>query len=79
MGLKDLIAATAAIGLMATPTLVSAQTAPTPAPTYETVSGMQQSDDGFGGVFVWVGVAVALGLLAWVVLDDDDEDAPASP
>ena len=79
MGLKGLIAATASVALIATPTMAastqSAAVASEVAPAPEGVNGMQA----FGGSWViifFAVVAVALGL--WALLDND-EDAPASP
>jgi hypothetical protein len=76
VGLKGLIAATASIALMAAPTVAAAQT--TAMPATENVSGMQLTDEDGPNWFVLLGVGVAVALLIWVLLDDDD-DAPTSP
>lgn len=79
MGFKGFIAATAAIALMATPTIASAAQAEV-APASEMVSGMQQSDGPNVAVIVLAVIAAGLGF--WFLLkgdDDDDGDLPVSP
>jgi len=83
VGLKGLIAATASVALIATPTMAvasesaaAAQAATSEvAPAPEGVNGMQA----FGGSWVvifFAVVAVALGI--WALLDDNG-DSPSSP
>ena len=83
MGLKGLIAATASVALIATPTMAAstesaaaAQAASSEvAPSPESVNGMQA----FGGSWIiifFAVVAVALGI--WALLDDNG-DSPSSP
>lgn len=78
MMLRKLLAATAALALTTAP-LAGAAAAPVPAPAQpagEAVTGQAQFLDGFGAHWVIIGV-VALAVLVFVVLDDDDD--PVSP
>lgn len=74
MKFKGLIAATAAVALMATPTIAAAQATPV-APAVETVEAdSQMAGLTGGGIFIplMALAAVVLGIL--VLLDDDDDD-----
>lgn len=90
MVFKDFMSAAAAIALMATPTIASAQATPV-APAAETVTadsalGSYRCDRDRDGVMEPCGggflipllalAAVILGIL--VLIDDDDEDRPVS-
>lgn len=90
MVFKGLMNATAAIALMATPAIASAQAAPV-APAAETVSadsalGTYRCDRDRDGVLEPCGGGILIPLLALaavilgilVLIDDDDEDRPIS-
>ena len=77
MRLSGILAAASALSLAATP-IMAAPTA-VPAPTAERVNGAGQLVDGAPAAFPWIPVAafVIAALIAWQLLDDDDE--PQSP
>lgn len=86
MDFKGLIAATAAVALMVTPTLATAQTAGSAAPVVTEISPAGESvDDGSqlrGGFIIPLIalIAVILGLcVATDICGGDDEDLPTSP
>jgi len=76
---KGLIAATAAIALSATPALAqaNASAATAVAPATETVEGSEMF--GRGGFIIPLLAIVAVALGIWILLDDDEDDLPASP
>jgi cytochrome c oxidase assembly factor CtaG len=73
---KGLIAATAAVALMATPTIAAAQAASPVAPAVETVEADSQMGGMMngGGVFIPLMALAAILLGILVLLDDDDAD-----
>ena len=75
MGFKGLIAATAAVALMAAPTVAAAQSVEV-APASETVSEGSELRGGFIIPLIAI-VAIILGILA--ATHDDDDDLPKSP
>ena len=81
MRLKGIIAATASVALMATPTMAAAQSAAQAAasaevaPATETVDG-EQLRGGFIIPLIAI-VAIILGILA--ATNDNDDDLPHSP
>ena len=75
MGFKGLIAATAAVALMAAPTVAAAQSVEV-APASETVNEGSELRGGFIIPLIAL-VAIILGILA--ATNDDDDDLPKSP
>lgn len=75
MGFKGLIAATAAVALMAAPTVAAAQSVEV-APASETVSEGSELRGGFIIPLIAL-VAIILGILA--AINDDDDNLPHSP
>lgn len=79
MGFKGIIAATASVALMTTPTLAAAQTSAVAAqeiaPANERVEG-NELRGGFIIPLIAI-VAIILGILA--ATNDDDDDLPHSP
>ena len=80
MGFKGIIAATASVALMATPTMAAAQASAAAAreitPAVETVEEGSELRGGFIIPLIAL-VAIILGILAAV--NDDDDDLPHSP
>ena len=77
MDFKGLIAATASVALMVTPTLAAAQTSAVEvAPAVETVDEGSQLRGGFIIPLIAI-IAIILGILA--ATNDDDDDLPHSP
>jgi hypothetical protein len=77
---KKFMTAAAAIGLAVSSTGAvagSGAEARSLAPATETVEGSQV--DGEWGVEVWIIAAVVVGVVLWLLLDDDDKDEPVSP
>jgi glycerol uptake facilitator-like aquaporin len=75
VGFKGLIAATAAVALMAAPTVAAAQSVEV-APASETVSEGSELRGGFIIPLIAL-IAIILGVLA--ATNDDDDDLPTSP
>jgi glycerol uptake facilitator-like aquaporin len=75
VGFKGLIAATAAVALMAAPTVAAAQSVEV-APASETVSEGSELRGGFIIPLIAL-VAIILGILA--ATNDNDDDLPTSP
>ncbi len=75
MGFKGLIAATAAVALMAAPTVAAAQSVEV-APASETVTEGSELRGGFIIPLIAL-VAIILGILA--ATNDDDDDLPQTP
>ena len=75
MGFKGIIAATASVALIATPTMATAQSAEI-APATETVEEGSELRGGFIIPLIAI-VAIILGILA--ATNDDDDDLPHSP
>ncbi|HEY0148233.1 MAG TPA: hypothetical protein VGB70_04450 [Allosphingosinicella sp.] len=75
MGFKGLIAATAAVALMAAPTVAAAQSVEV-APASETVTEGSELRGGFIIPLIAI-VAIILGILA--ATNDGDDDLPHSP
>ena len=75
MGFKEIIAATASVALIATPTMATAQSAEI-APATETVEEGNELRGGFIIPLIAI-VAIILGILA--ATHDDDDDLPHSP
>ena len=75
MGFKGLIAATAAVALMAAPTVAAAQSVEV-APASETVTEGSELRGGFIIPLIAL-VAIILGILA--ATNDNDDDLPTSP
>ena len=75
MGFKEIIAATASVALIATPTMATAQSAEI-APATETVEEGNELRGGFIIPLIAL-VAVVLGVLA--ATSDDDDDLPTTP
>jgi hypothetical protein len=82
MRLRKFVAAAAAIGLVATPTLAAASTAPAPelAPATETLGSQEQEIYGASiilqlGILLVVAAAIYFGIKAL----DGGDDEPASP
>ena len=76
MGFNRLIAATAAVALMAAPTVAAAQSAEV-APATESVTEGSELRGGFIIPLIAI-VAIILGILA-ATQGDDDDDLPTSP
>ncbi len=77
MDFKGIIAATASVALMVTPTLATAQTAAMEvAPAGETVDDGSQLRGGFIIPLIAL-IAIILGILA--ATNDNDDDLPHSP
>ena len=76
MDFKGLIAATASVALMVTPTLATAQAATEVAPSAETVDDGSQLRGGFIIPLIAL-IAIILGILA--ATNDNDDDLPHSP
>lgn len=80
MGFKGIIAATASVALMATPTLAAAQSSAVAAqeiaPANERVEEGNELRGGFIIPLIAI-VAIILGILA--ATNDDDDDLPHSP
>ena len=76
MGFKGIIAATASVALIATPTMATAQSARAIAPATETVEEGSELRGGFIIPLIAI-VAIILGILA--ATHDDDDDLPHSP
>jgi glycerol uptake facilitator-like aquaporin len=75
VGFKGLIAATAAVALMAAPTVAAAQSAEV-APASESVTEGSELRGGFIIPLIAL-VAIILGILA--ATNDDDDDLPPTP
>jgi glycerol uptake facilitator-like aquaporin len=75
VGFKGFIAATAAVALMAAPTVAAAQSVEV-APASETVSEGSELRGGFIIPLIAL-VAIILGILA--AINDDDDNLPPSP
>jgi glycerol uptake facilitator-like aquaporin len=75
VGFKGLITATAAVALMAAPTVAAAQSVEV-APASETVSEGSELRGGFIIPLIAI-IAIILGILA--ATNDDDDDLPKSP
>jgi glycerol uptake facilitator-like aquaporin len=75
VGFKGFIAATAAVALMAAPTVAAAQSVEV-APASETVSEGSELRGGFIIPLIAI-IAIILGILA--AINDDDDNLPESP
>ena len=81
MRFRNLVAAVAAIGLVATPTMAAATTAPAPqaVPASETLGSDEQQIYG-ASILLQLGIVLALAAIAYFVLQAlDKDDDPASP
>ena len=77
MGFKGIIAATAAVALMAAPTVAAAQTAPAEvAPAAESIDEGSQLRGGWIIPLIAI-IAIILGLLE--LINDDDHNLPKTP
>ena len=76
---KGVVAALASISLLVTPAIAFAQ--PAPQPQIETLNGDMSLVERRRRGFLWLPVAavVLAALILYLVLDDEDEDFPASP
>ena len=75
MGFKGLITATAAVALMAAPTMAAAQSVEV-APAAESIDEGSELRGGFIIPLIAI-IAIILGILA--ATNDDDDDLPSSP
>lgn len=77
MVFKGILTATAAVALMAAPTVAAAQTAPAPAPTTERVEGDAVFGQGGFIIPLLAVAAIVLGILA--ATSGGDDDRPVTP